>query len=171
MARARGKRNSGGAVRGRLQLKGFKEFEKRLQELPKRLAKKLLRRALRSGAKVIQAEVKARTPVVSGAGRRSIKVRAAKGKKKGQVAVAVQTSAGDFKGEQFYMSFLEYGYDKVPVVRGPGGQLYSMERGTEPTIPMPPVGMFRGGFDSKKGEAERVIAKELAAGIVREAKA
>ena len=110
MSRRRGKRTAGGGVSGAVSLRGFAEFEKKLRALPGKVARKVVRQALREGAKIIQAEAKARVPVDSGKLKKSIKVRAAKSRKKGTAAVVVQTGQGDFKGETFYGAFLEYGH-------------------------------------------------------------
>lgn len=110
MARRRGKRQAGGAVTGSLQLQGFDEFQRRLRLLPKKVAGKAVRQALREGAKIIQAEAKARVPVRTGTLKKSIKVRAAKGRKRGEAAIAVTTGQGDFVGDTFYGAFLEYGH-------------------------------------------------------------
>lgn len=98
------------AVLGGIELKGAKELADLLRNMDRKLAKKLFRKALREGAKVIQAAAQAKAPVDTGLTRSAIKVRAAKRQKRGRFGVAVQVGEGDYRGETFYASFLEYGH-------------------------------------------------------------
>src|SRR3954447_12368252 len=107
----------GAAIRGSIDLRGAKELISKLKTLEPRIERKLLRQALRAGAKVIQAEAQARVPVKTGRGRKGIKVRAMSRMKRGTVGVKVQTSEGDYQGDEFYLSFIERGYFKQPVAR------------------------------------------------------
>lgn len=157
-------------ARGMVTLKGFKQLEKKLLGLEKKVAKKLVRRALRDGAKIIHQEARLRVPVKTGRLRRSIKVKAAKKRKKHQVAIIVQCGEGDFVGDTFYGGMIEFGYEKVPVYRGSDGRFRSAKRGTQPTTTVPPQPFMRPAFDSKKGAAVSAIENTLSAGIVSVAK-
>lgn len=169
---------------------GIGELTKALAELTPKLEKKVLRQAMRKAAKPILAQAKANAPVgqitvdtqrlvfralqfgkligatakqsskarariikheetqlkksgsrYPGQLRDSLKVRAMKSKK-GRIGVVVQTREGDYKGDTFYGAFVEYGTSKM------AAQPY-----------------MRPAFDTKAGEAERIIADELKAGI------
>jgi HK97 gp10 family phage protein len=91
-----------------LKITGLKEIDKALATLEPRVAKKVIRQAMRQGQKIVQAEVKALAPVRSGATRKAVKVRVGK-RKKDAIRVNVQIGQGDYKGDQFYAAFPEYG--------------------------------------------------------------
>jgi HK97 gp10 family phage protein len=91
-----------------LKVTGLKEVEAALKTLPARVAKKVLRQAMRKGQKIVQAEVKALAPVRTGATRKAVKVRAGK-RKKDTVRINVQIGKGDYKGATYYAAFPEYG--------------------------------------------------------------
>lgn len=166
----RGVVKAGGGVGGTLVLSGFKELKAALDELPGKLEKKVIRKALRAGAKVIQKQAKANVPVKTGKLKKAIKVRAGKKRKKGLISVLVQVGAGDFKGTTFYGGPLEYGYEKVPVIRLKNGKWGSAPRGTKPTTTMAPLGFMRRAFDTKQKEATDVIARQIRVGATIEAK-
>lgn len=120
-----------------VQLKGYREVERMLATLDKKVARKHVSKAFRAGAKVIEKQAEAnapvgkdrtvrestninglkvlsntRTKVKGGRLRKSIKVRTAKSKTRGKVAFIVTTGAKDslFKGKTFYGAFQELGY-------------------------------------------------------------
>jgi len=133
-----------------LEMKGFEALDRKLRRLEKRAAKKVLKRGLRSGAKVIQREAKSRAPVLTGATRKSIRVRAMKKQKRGVVGISVRTSKFDnlFTGDQYYAAFVEFG-----------------------TSRMEAKPFLEPAFEARKHEASETIKREVAAGIAREAKA
>jgi HK97 gp10 family phage protein len=168
---------------------GGLELGKALAELTPKLEKKVLRQAMRKAAKPILAQAKANAPVskpsylrkhaentmafgralgatekqvqraakravshaikeskVSGGRypgqlRDSLKLRAMKSKK-GRIGVVVQTRHGDYRGNTFYGAFVEYGTSKMAA---------------KPYM--------RPAFDTKKGEAEKIISNEIRDGI------
>jgi HK97 gp10 family phage protein len=73
--------------------------------------------------------------------RDSLKIRAMK-RKKGRIGFMVQTRDGDFKGDEYYASFVEYGTSKMPA-----------------------RGFIRAAYDSKVSEAEGIVKSQLKAGI------
>jgi len=130
-----------------LKLKGARELDRKLARLEKRTAKKVMRKALRAGGKVILAEAKRRAPKRTGALAASLKVRAAKrSRRRRGVAVIVATAEGWFKGDEFYGAFVELG--------------------TEDMEAQPYV---RPAYDAKKGQAVQVIMTEAGRGIEAEA--
>jgi HK97 gp10 family phage protein len=97
---------------GSIRLVGAKELQAALDALEKKTVTKFSRTAVREGAKVVQRAAKAKAPKRSGKLRRSIRVRAKKNKKKGEVAFLVTSGAGDnvFKGETWYGAAVEFGH-------------------------------------------------------------
>jgi len=92
-----------------IELVGAKELERILLSLDAKVARKLSSKALRAGAKVIQAEAVNLAPVKSGALRNAIKVRAGKNKK-GFRSIRVAIGEKWFTGDQFYAAFIEMGW-------------------------------------------------------------
>lgn len=80
-----------------------------LKNLENKVSGKIMRKALRAGAKVCQQQMKADAPVKSGATRDAVKVKAAK-RSKNRVAIAVSIGMGWFKGTTFYAGFVEFGH-------------------------------------------------------------
>jgi len=66
---------------------------------------------MRKGMKIITTEAKQQAPVDTGLTRRSIKTRAGK-RKRNVISIETRIGEGDFKGETFYASFLEFGAPK-----------------------------------------------------------
>lgn len=94
---------------------GDKETIAKLDALDKKLRRKVVTKALRAGAKVIQQRAKANAPRRSGLMASKIKVRASKyignrRKKRGEIAINAQIGKGDFKGDTFYGAFQEFGW-------------------------------------------------------------
>ncbi len=89
-----------------VEIKGAAELQRLLGELPANIERNVLRGALRAGAKEIEREAKALTPVKSGALRASIRVSA--GAKGGNVFAHIK-AGGRGKGEAFYATMVEKG--------------------------------------------------------------
>ena len=124
---------AGGASIFRLDLLGDKALEVKLNALPEKVTRRLLRSSLRAGAKLIAAEVKARVPTEIGATKRSLKVRAGRG---GRGLVQYRIFIDDLRGlatlgarrtkrvgklgakrEGYYPAAIELGY--VRAFKGP----------------------------------------------------
>jgi HK97 gp10 family phage protein len=93
----------------RVSLTGAKEIAIAMGKLETKLARKVASKALRAGAKVVQAEAKRIAPVKSGALRNSIKVRAGKNKKTYR-SIIVGSGEKWFTGDEFYAAFVEFGH-------------------------------------------------------------
>ncbi len=94
---------------------GDKKLDRKLKKLgsPK-LIKKVIKKGLRNGSKPIQKEAKRNAPVgKTGQLKKNVKLRAQKRSRK-SIGVNVQVGEGDFKGDQFYAAFIEYGTSKMP---------------------------------------------------------
>ncbi len=125
---------------------GIKQIDRAFRQLEPKLARKVIRQALRKSLKPVADEVKADSPVETGLLRSAIKVRAGK-RARGSISLVVIMGEGDFKGETFYGAFQEYG-----------------------TSRMPGKNFMRRAFDSKSDAARAQIEAEILAGIEREAK-
>lgn len=95
-----------------LKITGVREIDKALRELEPKIAKKVLRQAMRKSMKVVQKAVKENVPVDEGQLRDAIKVRAGKRSRKG-FTIEVQIGEGDFVGDTYYGAFQEYGTSKM----------------------------------------------------------
>lgn len=127
---------------GKLILQGDKELIAAMNALTPALEKKVLRTALRAGGKPILAQAKSNAPFKTGQTRRALKLRAMKRSRKNRVGVIVQTKDGDYKGDQFYASFIEYGTSKMAA---------------KP--------FMRPAFDTKKNESLQIVTREIDAGL------
>lgn len=67
---------------------------------------------MRKGMKVITTEAKQKAPVDTGLTRRSIKTRAPVKRRRGVISIETRVGEGDYKGDTFYASFLEFGAPK-----------------------------------------------------------
>lgn len=93
-----------------IRVSGDKAIMNALCELPKRTQGKALRPALRVAAKILHAQARSNITKRSGAAAASLKVRAGKRSRKHGVSVQVITSAGWFKGDEYYVAFGELGF-------------------------------------------------------------
>jgi HK97 gp10 family phage protein len=93
---------------------GQKELTKALRGLPVKVQKNVIRQAMRAGMKLVQEEAKRVAPVgETGDLKSAIKIRAGK-TRRGSIAIEVRVGEGDFKGDQYYAAFLEYGTSRMP---------------------------------------------------------
>jgi HK97 gp10 family phage protein len=157
-------------VKSTAHVEGGAALARKLKALGPKIAKKVCRKALRAGAKIILQEAKNRVPVRTGKLKKSLKVRAQKRKRKDSIGVTVQTNDGNFTGETYYGGPVEFGFEQVPAVMGRDGKFYSKPRGTQPTVKREGKRFMQGAFDAKKDTAVRAIARETGDGIERVAK-
>ena len=99
---------------------GSEELQRRLNALPAKVGKKIARKALRAGAKLVQARAKALVPVDEGDLRKSLKVRTRKRRKRQPdvFGIEVQTGTREQLGIKadapgYYPLAVEYGYHRV----------------------------------------------------------
>ena len=141
-----------------------------------KMRKKILREALRPAAKIILAQAKANVPVVTGRGRQSLRVMAQKRSRKNpnQVGVNVATSAGWFKGKEYYLGFGELGFKlgSRKVYDTPAGPRHKLgNRYIRQRIPIEGKHWIRKALEQKRAEARDLAIKLIVAGVEREAKA
>jgi len=151
-------------------LEGGKELEAKLIGLERKVAKKIVRSAVRAGSKPILAAAKSNAQSVVGGTMggvisRVLQVRAMKKQRRGQYAVRIQhgEKADDVliqvsaSGKRAYIpNAIEYGH----AAPGRGGV-----KGAPKDVPALPY--MRPAFDSTKGRAERALSAELIGGIER----
>lgn len=91
---------------------GVKELMEKLDQFEPKLRKKILRKTLRKAAKPVLATARRYVPVDTAALKKSLKVRALKRSRrhKHRVGIAVMTSEGWFKGDEYYGAFVEFGH-------------------------------------------------------------
>ncbi len=86
-------------------------FRKDLERLEKKVRNKIVRRALRAGAKVLAAEIRKRAPVgETGDLRRGVKVRSGKGRR-GTITILVEVSTPE---GNVHTGFVEFGTVRHP---------------------------------------------------------
>lgn len=101
---------------------GVNRIDKKLNRLPTKLQKKVIRQAIRDGLKLVKAETVMQAPRDTGLTAKSVKVRALKGRQRGRIAMEVSISGkvpGLIKtsesGERvFYPAVVEYGAKDHP---------------------------------------------------------
>lgn len=123
---------------------GVEKFYKQLDALEAAVQKKIVRKALKAGGKIIAKEAKIRAPVDTGELKSKIKVWALKRSRK-RIGVLVGTSAKEYTGDQFCGAFVEHGTSKME--------------------PRPWLGP---AIEAKRAEATAAVEREMAAGIDRE---
>jgi HK97 gp10 family phage protein len=100
---------------------GIREIDKRLKKLPGAVAKKVIRRSMRDGLKIVAAEIKSQVPVLTGLTKSAVQVRAVKSRKRN--SISLETRIGSKKeglivhpksGKPvFYPAVVEYGREGV----------------------------------------------------------
>ncbi|MFO8012125.1 MAG: HK97 gp10 family phage protein [Phycisphaerae bacterium] len=129
-----------------LKVEGAREIRRRLAALPRTVEKRIVRRAVREGAKIVREEAERRCPVATGRLRRTLTQRKGR-QRRGSYTVAVQHNWKRYYGQvPFYGGFVEYG-----------------------TRRMPARPYMRPAADAKQDEAGRAVIQSLQEGIEREA--
>jgi HK97 gp10 family phage protein len=130
----------------RVTITGDKKLDKALRGLEPRVAKKVIRQAMRRALKPVQAAVKREEPHgETGQLARSPKIRAGKRTRKGVITLFVLIGEKDFP-DGYYGAFKEYGTSKMPA---------------DPAM--------RRAYDETAARAKLQAIEEIRAGIDREA--
>jgi len=145
-----------------IKIKGAKKIEWMLKGLEPKLGRKVVRKALRSGAKVIQKRAIGNAASMVGGEKggdiaESIVVRAMKRKRHryGVMAVIDPKASPLFRSGKYYIpAAIEFGHAHP----GRGG-------GNKPPKDVPAIPFFRKAFDSDKHKAGTVVKNELKKGI------
>jgi HK97 gp10 family phage protein len=149
----------------RIILQGNKELEKKLLELDSKVAKKIVRQAVRDAAQIMQKEIQQNARSFVGGKMGSLMaqntvVRAFKKQRKGAYGVSTKFSAdvpefvgNTAEGKRYFIPVaIEYGH-ATPGLGGTGDK-------TVPAIPF-----VRTAFDMKQDECLKVIENEVEEGI------
>lgn len=96
-----------------IRLIGGRKMQRRFDAIDQKTRGKVLRKALRAGGKLIHAQAKINTPVLTGARRRATKLRALKRSRKrvGVQIIVDRNALGIPGGKYFYPAAGEYGTD------------------------------------------------------------
>ena len=95
-----------------IKITGLEAVQKAMKTLEPKLAKQVIRKAQRDALKIAQAAAKDDAPVLTGAGRRSIRVRTSKGPRgsKSKHTISLALLVGRAKGKEWYMGLQEHGW-------------------------------------------------------------
>lgn len=126
-----------------------------LSKLEREVGAPLLRKALRAGARPVLAAAKALVPKDTGLLESTIKIKSARSRAPGGVAVSVSTAATDFQGQAFYGAFVEYGYRKG-----------SRKLGDRRKV-VPPQPFMRPAADTAGAEAIAIVTAEIRSALAR----
>lgn len=137
-----------------LVITGVRAIDRRLRRLAPAVQKKIVRKAMRDGLKIVAAEVKSQAPVDTGTTRSNVKVRAVKRRRRGSIELEVRIAATDETKRTsattgktvFYPAVVEYGHEGVP-----------------------PDPFMRGAFEARGEEARQVTLGALLRGVEQEA--
>ena len=156
---------------------GLDALFRAMQELPPKLERKALRKAVTAAGMIIRDEARARAPVGTGRLKRAISYGrsnrdCAKGKEVGNVFVRKAKNGGNGgqksvkahgKFDAYYAVFVEYGHWSRS--RKQGGK--SVRKGAAVWIPAHPF--LRPAWESRKNDALEAIKKSLAQSVEDEA--
>src|SRR4051794_8491302 len=126
-------------------IRGVEEIRRAYKLLPRRVANKVVRQGIRKGPRPMKAAVEANAPRHTRKTARSVKVRARKKRRRGDIAIDIQIGEGSYRGTTFYAAFPEFGTSRQPA------QHY-MER----------------AFEQTKDQCRSIAADEIHAGMLRE---
>lgn len=134
-----------------ISLLGDKKLIRKLKRMEPAVQKRIMRKALRAGARPVRDESRRRAPILTGRLKKSIKIRALK-RSRNKLGVLVQTGTRaelgiDPDDRYYYPAHVELGHGSVPAIP-----------------------YLRGALDSKAQEALRIIQREAWNGISAEAR-
>jgi HK97 gp10 family phage protein len=138
-------------MNGEVKIEGMEEMKKKLETIEPAVRKKLVRKALRAGAKVITKQCKADAPARSGLLRSKIRVRAGK-RKRNLIRMNVSIGKKDFQGDTFYAGFVDRGRK-------------SGKRGSRNRRPIAGSRFLEKAFDKARPAAAKAILETLREGF------
>ncbi len=147
---------------------GIDEIKRAFRELPAKVAKKVVRQALRKGLKLPLAAAKTDAPVDTGAGRRSLRVRASKGPRgsRPRDTIAMALLIGERSpGKTWYMALQERGYHTGKRIRS-GGKVVGRSPGSRKIAGKH---YMRRALHATEQAARELIITEITSGIERQA--
>ncbi|CEF48250.1 unnamed protein product [uncultured bacterium] len=141
---------------------GAEAIARAFRELEPKLAKKVIRLALRAGANTVMKAVKSNAPHDSGAGRKHIRVRVSgppRGVKK-KNAISFAVLVGGAREPTWYMELQEWGFHIGSRKLGPDRTLITKNRY-----------FARDAMSATRPDVQQQVARDILAGIEREARA
>lgn len=141
-----------------LEIKGLEKFRRGLQDLPVKVAKRVLRKSIKEGAELIKEEAKIKAHVLSGALRESLEVKMKSGGPFEAVAWVQSTKDYNNKHSAWYAALVEYGSAYVIIKK----------KKVIATGRIPPKPFMRPAFESARSQAEQLIADELSKNVLKE---
>jgi HK97 gp10 family phage protein len=143
-------------------VQGMSELLRKLRELPKKLENEIIDAALYDGGLPMLDRAKSLVPVDTGKLRDSLKIVTAPRRKNSHL-VRVGTDAGDYAGETFYGSFIEYGYKRG--ARKSHRKMTEAQKAadTRPAVPAQPY--LRPAFDENVNDSIYLIGRHIATAI------
>ena len=148
---------------------GAEAIEAKLKAFGPKLARKVLSRSLRSGAKIVLRKAQELAPSRTGRLRKSLKVRVAKSRR-GRISIMVATGAKWFTGPAFYGAFIEFGHMKAPSHRNSAGRFFSVKSSREQYTKVEGQGFVAQAYEETKNDALKTVETAIAAGIEETAK-
>ena len=144
---------------------GVNEFKRKLADLEKKTRNKIVAKAMRAGAKVIQKQAKANAPVKTGFLRSQIKVRAGK-RRKGKIYFVVTMGKKNFTGKGFYGAIQEFG--SLNTGRASQSARASRRASERPHVKIEGKHFMGHAFDQQQAEAAALILDGIKRGIEAE---
>jgi len=100
---------------------GIPQIDRRLKQLEPKIQKKVIRKSMRDGMKLVATEVKGQVPIETGLTKSNVLTRAVKKKKRGSIEIEVRIAGGNtglvktYGGDKraFYPAIVEYGRQGV----------------------------------------------------------
>lgn len=144
---------------------GVKEIDRALKALEPKVAKKVLRKALRESLKPVKARVEQLAPRgPTGQTAKKVKILAATRTRKKVIKLRVVIGKGYFIGEQFYASFTELG-----TKRSGRGFTRGFFQGKTRNVGQKAQHFMKRAYEQTKDQAKATAVAEIKAGIEREA--
>lgn len=158
-------------MKSKVEMRGGKEFEELLSQLPPAVARRVSANALRAGGRIVRDDAKLRVPVKTGELKKALKVRTVR---KTQSPNHRTVRVGVLGKEGPLAHLIEFGTSphviapkRKKVLADPvTGQVFGVKVAHPGNPPQP---YLRPAFDTKKGEVIKAIGKVLGEGIDKEA--
>lgn len=145
-----------------MRLDGAAAAIKSVDGLGKKLGTKIVRNAIRGGAKITLAKAKALAPVDTGLLKKRLKIKTMK-RKKGRIGLTVATSTKEYTGKTFYAPMVEFGHK---VGKRPGRGAKAADTRKE----VPGEHFIDRAFKTTRREAKAFIIEDIKKKVAEEAR-
>lgn len=144
---------------------GLEELYAKFRTLGTRVENKVVRQALRKGAKALLPAVQAEAPVASGKLKQSLRLKVPRNKKRGQIAITVEPNPENFRDKHgYYPAVVEYGRTRMKRARGA-----SHKKIKNPKYIVQPNPYLKRAFDKNKSALSAQLRTDIRDGILLEA--